>query len=229
MIEKEKIPVFKKNRATSITKLLAKVFIVMQFTGKWLAAIGVPEMSGVWIFWGNSFNGKTRFALMLAKYLTRFGTVIYNTLEEGARKSMQDAMKDSGMKDVAKKIVLLDREEMPDLKARLRKRKSPNIIFIDSFQYTGMSKREYLNLKKEFPTKLFIFISHSEGKQPEGKVAKFIRYDADVKGLIEGYIATLSSRYGGGVPIVISRERAINYWSEPHVESIENLTQKQSA
>lgn len=185
-------------------------FNTMEFTGTWEALIGQPERSGVWLVWGHSGNGKTRFALQLCKMLTGFGRVAYNTLEEGARRSFQKAVIESKMIQVAKKMVILDRESMPDLIARLKKHKSPDIILIDSIQYTGLTKATYQQLKKDFPKKLFIFISHAEGRHPEGRLAKGVRYDADVKITIEGYTANAVSRYGGGEQYVIWHEGAEN-------------------
>ncbi len=202
------------NRAVSIEELEKRCFVEMPFEGEWGKFLGVPERSGIWLVYGHSGNGKTRFALQLAKYLTNFGKVTYNTLEEGARKSMQRAVIETGMREVAKKFTILNREPISELKERLRKRKSPDIIIIDSFQYTGMSKKEYIALKEEFDKKLFVFISHAEGKQPEGRTAKFIKYDVDVKIRIEGYKAFPVSRYGGGEPYVIWDKGAEDYWGE---------------
>jgi len=201
-------------RAVSVTEMLKRKFKIMLFTGIWLATFGKPEMTGVWIFWGHSGNGKTRFLLQLAKYLTRFTKtkVAYNTLEEGARLSMQKAIKETNMLEVGKKFIILDREDIEDLKERLNRRKSPDIIIIDSLQYTDLNKKSYKQLKSEFPKKLFIFISHAEGKLPEGRLAKFIRYDADIKGFIEGYKLNAMSRFGGGAPYTIWEKGANEYW-----------------
>jgi len=199
-------------RAISVDEIIKKNFIEMDFDGEFKAAFGTPERSGIWIIWGNSGNGKTRFSMQLAKYLTKFGRVAYNTLEEGARKSMQLAVVETNMKEVSKHFIILDREPIPELKERLRKRKSPDIIIIDSYQYTGLTKREYVELKEEFGNKLFIFISHAEGKNPEGRTAKFVRYDADVKVRVEGYKAFPVSRYGGGEPYTIWHEGAEQYY-----------------
>lgn len=215
-VELEKIEPFKpKKRAVSVTNLIATKFEVMKFTDQWLAAFGEPELNGVWIVWANSGNGKTSFCLQLAKYLTAFAIVGYDSLEEGVRLSFKQAVIRAGLKDVSRRFVLLHREPMSELKQRLRKRRSPRIWFIDSFQYTGMTKKEYMALKEEFPDKLFIFISHAEGKEPAGKTAKFIRYDADIKIRIEGYKAFPLSRYGGGEELVISPELAEKYYSMP--------------
>jgi hypothetical protein len=202
------------NRAVSVSELTARNFKIMDFEGEWLDFIGKPERSGIIIIWALSGNGKTTFALKFAKYLTTFGRVAYDTLEEGARRSFQKVVTQTNMNDVSKRFVILNREHMPDLKERLRKHKSPDITFIDSFQYSGLTKAEYIALKEEFPNKLFIFISHADGKNPKGSIAEFVRYDADVKIRIEGYRAFPVSRYGGGEPYTIWHEGAAKYWGE---------------
>lgn len=201
-------------RAVSVDQLLKKKFIEMPFEGKWEASFGVPERSGVWIIWGMSGNGKTNFALQLAKYLTTFGKVIYDTLEEGARKSFQIAVRRANMRSVARHFKILNREHLEDLKVRLRAHKSSHIIFIDSIQYSGLTKKEYIDLKEEFDDKLFIFISHADGKNPKGALADFARYDCDVKIRIEGYKAFPTSRYGGNSEFIIWPEGAQDYWQD---------------
>ena len=100
-------------------------------------------------------------------------------------------------------LLLLDRESIEDLKIRLRKRRSPNIIFIDTLQYTGMSYKEYLELINEFRSKLFIFVSHAKGAEPKGAVAEAVRYDSNVKMFVESFHTIPQSRYGGGEPYII--------------------------
>ena len=203
-----------KSRAVSVDEILKQKFIEMPFEGVWKDFLGDPERSGVWLIWGHSGNGKTSFMLQLSKYLTNFGRVAYNTLEEGTRKSMQLAIKRANMLEVSKKFILLNREPMEELKERLRKKKSPDIVIIDSFQYTGLNKRDYIALKEEFSNKLIVFVSHADGKHPEGRTAKFVRFDADVKIRVEGYKAFPASRLGGGEPYVIWNEGAEKYYTE---------------
>lgn len=197
-------------RAISVDEMLRMTFIEMPFEGEWKNSFGAPERSGVWIIWGHSGNGKTSFALQLARYLCEFGRVAYNTLEEGPRKSFQRALQRSNMQLVSKRFIILN-EGIEDLYKRLEKRKSPDIIVIDSFQYCALTKAEYKKLKSSFPNKLFIFISHAEGKQPEGRTAKFVKYDADVKIHVEGYKAFIMSRFGGNEPYVIWSEGAAEF------------------
>lgn len=201
-------------RAVSVDQLLKKKFIDMPFEGKWEKSFGIPERSGVWIIYGMSGNGKTNFALQLAKYLTSFGKVLYDTLEEGARKSFQISVKRAAMRSVARNFKILNREHLEELKERLRAHKSSHIIFIDSIQYSGLKRSDYIELKEEFEDKLFIFISHADGKNPKGALADFVRYDADVKIRIEGYKAFPTSRYGGNEEFIIWQQGAQDYWQD---------------
>lgn len=200
-------------RAISIDNLYNQRFKTFDFEGKWLDMVGRPEVKGSWFVWGNSSNGKTVFAAKLAKYMSNFGRVLYNSLEEGASASLKRAFEIAEI-DTNDKITPLDKEPVPELLERLRKHKSPNIIIIDSFQYTGLTKDSYKAMLKEFPNKLFIFISHAEGKQPSGRTARTVKYDANVKIWIEGFKAIPKSRYGGDTPLIIWDKGAEIYWNK---------------
>ncbi|WP_044204038.1 hypothetical protein [Flammeovirga sp. OC4] len=202
----------RRSRAITVDQLSKKRFTTFNFQGQWKDAFGMPEQTGIWIIWGNSGNGKTRFCLQLAKYMASFCKVAYNTLEEGARRSFQKGIEETRMVDVKRRFLILDREPIEELKERLKGRQSPKVIIIDSLQYTGMDRQQYIELKEAFPNKMFVFISHAEGKNPAGRTANFARYDADVKIRVEGYRAFPVSRYGGGEPFTIWDEGASKYW-----------------
>ena len=199
-------------KAVTVKEITQKKFIDLKLSPIFRSLLGEPERSGVWIIWGESYNGKTSFCLQLAKELSRFGKVFYNTLEEGARKSMQKAIIQTNMQEVQRSFLLGNRESIEELKVRLRRKKSPDIIFIDSLQYTGMTRLQYKKLKEEFPNKLFIFVSHAEGKKPYGSLAGFVKYDADIKIRVEGYKAMCLSRLGGDKnPYIIWAEGAASF------------------
>jgi hypothetical protein len=194
-----------------VTQFYSKNFKTLSFTGDWLAMAGEPELSGSWFVWGNSGNGKTAFAVQLAKYLSSFGKVAYDSIEEGLSESLRRAFQ---IADITEQdnIVLLDKEPIEKLKIRLKKKKSPNFIIVDSFQYTGLSALTYKQLVSEFRNKLFIFISHADGKRPAGRSANTVHYDSNVKIWIEGFKAFAKSRYGGGTPYIIWKEKAEEIW-----------------
>lgn len=204
----------KLNRAISVSQLETMTFNELPFEGDFAELVGEPEISGSWLIWGESGNGKTRFALQLCKYLAQFCRVAYNSMEEGASKSMKKAFREVGMNEVKRRVILLDNEPINELRERLVKRRSPDVVVLDSVQYSGMNYRDYRALRSQFSDKLFILISHADGKNPAGRTAKSIRYDAFVKIRVEGYRAFALSRYGGGKPFTIWDEGAKLYFNE---------------
>ena len=146
-------------RAISNKNVLQAHFEVAEFTGAWLASFGKPELRGTWMIYGGSGSGKTTFVMQLCKYLTSFRRVAYNSLEQGLSLSLQKAWDRVGLEDVGTRIILLDKESLKDLKARLKRKQSPDIIVIDSVQYLRrFTIDQHIDLKREFPDKLFIYI-----------------------------------------------------------------------
>lgn len=210
-------------RAISNKNVLAAKFETVEFAGAWLASFGRPELRGTWIIWGGSGSGKTTFTLMLCKYLANFRRVAYDSLEQGLSLSLQKVWERVGMSEAGCNIILLNKEELPELRARLSKRKSPEIIIIDSVQYLdGFNWAGFKKLKREYPDKLFIFISQADraGKDPDGKLAGKIRYDAEIKIKVEGFKAFVTTRYEdpergeGGADFIIWEQGAADYWAE---------------
>ena len=203
----------KLRRAYSPTEVLAMKIPSFAFTGAWEASLGRPAKSGVWIVWGNSGNGKSSFVMQLAKYLCKFEKVIYDSLEESTGLSVQKSLRRHGMADVARRFIILDREPIEQLSERLKRKKSPNVVIIDSLQYSGLTYNGFKQLKEAHPKKLFIFISHASGHHPEGRVGGKVEYDADIKIFVEGFKASCKSRFMDrpGVPFIIWEEGAIKY------------------
>ncbi len=201
-------------RGISPSELKNRVYEVIDFEGEWEKLVGKPEIKGSWLVWGNSTNGKTRFALQLAKYMARFGKVVYNSLEEGDCYSMKTAIEQVNMLEVNRNFLLLDRESIDELRIRLKKDNKIKFVFIDSLQYSGIDYREYKELRDQNRNKIFVWVSHADGRDPMGATAKAIKYDAYIKIFIEGYKAFAQSRYGGGESYVIWEQGANKYWVE---------------
>ncbi|EPH18688.1 AAA family ATPase [Hoylesella oralis] len=199
-------------RALSVSDVLNMKKETFKFGGEWAEAFGEPERNGVWFIWGRSGSGKTTFVLQLCKELARFGRVAYDSLEEGTSLTMKNAFVRVGMADVARRFVLLN-ESMEDLSARLNKRKSPDIIVIDSFQYTQMSFKDYLSFKERHKNKLLVFVSQASGNLPSGRPSVSVMYDASLKIWVEGYRAISKGRYFGNKGYyTVWAERAELYW-----------------
>lgn len=195
-------------KALSVTKVLEFKPRVFEFQGLWLQSIGTPERRGSALIWGDSGSGKTRFALMLCKYLAGFERVLYNSLEEGLGKTIRDAYIALDMKEVNGSLLLADKEPISELRERLSQKGAPGVVAIDSVQYSGLSYDDYLALRADFPRVFWVLISHAEGKMPAGAVARSIMYNADIKVHVSGYRAFARSRFGGGRPFDVWPEEA---------------------
>jgi len=206
-------------RAISIPTLRSKKYVLLPFRDKWKNSIDNPEDRGSWIIWGNSGNGKSRFVMQLAEYLTNFGKVIYNSMEEGTSYSFAKNVKDAGI--TTDKILVVN-ESLKELSVRLSSSRSPRIIIIDSIQHAGFNKTDYTKFKRSHHNCLLIFISHADGKKPEGRTANFIRYDSAVKIYVEGYKAMVTSRYGGNEDFIIWPEGAAKYWGTTNSKTTDN-------
>jgi hypothetical protein len=203
------------SKAISVKELYDTKYKELAFEGEWEEHMGRPEHTGSIFVWGRSGHRKTTYVAMFAKYLTNFGRVAYDSLEEGKSKSMREAFKRARMEEVAGKIILLNKEPIAQLRERLMKHKAPNIVVIDSVQVARMKYEDYRNLIDHFPKVLFILVSKAKGKEPRGNAAEEMRYDSNVTVYVEGGRAFIDkSRYGGGKYIDVDPEKAAKYWAE---------------
>lgn len=200
-------------RAYTVNDVLKQKKKVFPFEGAWAEAFGQPERTGVWFIWGNSGNGKSSFTMQLCKELCKYDRVAYNSLEEGTSMTMQMSLQRHGMQEMSRRFCLLNGEGMEELDARLTRRKSFNIVVIDSFQYTQMTYKDYIRIKEAHKDKLLIFISHASGHNPRGSSAVGVMYDASLKIWVEGFKAFSKGRFFGKTgEYTIWDEGAEKYW-----------------
>lgn len=202
-------------RALTPQNIINKNRIILDFKEKWEKGFGKIEANARMLVWGGSGQGKTRFVLQLAKYLSGFGRIGYNSLEMGDSLALGAALMAEG---IEKNVIILNRENIQQLTVRMHKRKSPEFLIIDSIQYlrdengNSVNYKKYIKFTTGLPDKMLVFISHADGKEPAGRVAKTIRYDVDVKIHVQGFKAFITSRYGGGEPMTIWKQGAAEYW-----------------
>lgn len=202
-------------RALTVKEVLNKKRQTFPFDGKWADAFGQPERTGVWFIWGRSGNGKTSFVMQLIAELCKYDRVAFDSMEEGDSLSMRQKLVRHGLSKVGSRFHLLNAEPMTELKERLARRKSYNIIVIDSFQYTQMSYRDYIQFKEQNKDKLIVFISHAKGSLPRGSAAEGVMYDATLKIWVEGFKAFSKGRFIGPTgEFTIWDEGAERYWGE---------------
>ncbi|MDD4421985.1 MAG: ATP-binding protein [Eubacteriales bacterium] len=203
-------------RALTVENLLDKKYEFIEFSGTWYEAFSRPVIGGSWFIYGGSSNGKTSFVAALIKELATLGRkVLYLSLEEQTDHTLQQAAIKAGWAECGDNIRIIEPESYSELSARLAKRKSYDVIVIDTIQYFDMTFKQYLNIKRKYPNKLFVFVSHVQknGKDPDGSVALKIMRDASLKIWIEGFRAISKGRYIGPLGFfTIWKEGAEKYW-----------------
>jgi len=191
--------------------------------GEWEGCLGEMDRHGVVFVWGNSGNGKTNAVVSLCKELTQYGTALYVSLEEGFSFSFQETLRRLGMQDCHSRFQVVDSITIDELDERLSKPKSPEFVVIDSFQYLQIGYKRYIAFKEAHRNKLIIFVSHADGKQPEGRAARSVKYDAMLKIWIEGFKAFSKGRFIGETgEAVIWDKGAEEYWCRGTEENNED-------
>lgn len=186
---------------------------VLKFGGDWEASLGQPEMNFRMFVWGLPGGGKTTFTLKLAKYLTKFGKVLYCGFEEANGSSFKKAVERSKLWEAGDRIKLAyktqeekdhDKPEIEQLIELLKKRNSAQFVVIDSLDYMGLTKKDFTQLDKLFPKKSFIILSWASGSSPKTSAGVSIRHMCGIKVHVKDLVAYVVSRYGGNEPFEIS-------------------------
>jgi len=198
-------------RLINLSTFMDMKFNRVQFEGEWRNLIGDPVLTGIWMLWGQSSNGKTSAAIKLLRYLTNFEKCIYWSKEEGVSDTLQTAFNRENWMLSEKKKVFIPQTywNMGNLKELLRQPKSPKIVFMDSLQIFAKlyGSQFYYDLKEEFAhKKLFVYVSQADGKEPKGTIGDDVKYDSNVKMRVEGGKLTaqsriLGSKYGSHVVV----------------------------
>lgn len=185
-------------------------------------ALGEIEDSFTAIIYGDSGNGKTNLLIQLLKEFKNIGNMLYISYEEGHGKTIKDLIIRHNLHNELPNLRFSDGESIGELQGMLRKKGSPKVIVIDSWQFSGLTIEDYIALKRAFvfgktnnKRKIFLFISHVNGRHPDGKSALEIKRDANIKIRAEGFMGIVeTSRYGSNANIVIWPEGARKYWGK---------------
>lgn len=198
-------------RTLSAKQVLTIKFDTIRLGGGWDECVGEIETTGVWFIWGNSGNGKTSAVVSLCKELSAFGKVLYNSREEGVSLTMQNTLRRYGMGELGSRFQLANMS-LPELDEK----RSPKFVVLDSFQFMGLTYKDFRAFCERHKNKMLIFVSRTRGRQPEGRAAISAMYDASCKIWVEGYKAFSKGRFVGATgEMTIWEEGAKKYWSDP--------------
>lgn len=202
-------------RTLSAKQVLTIKFDTIRLGGGWDECVGEIETTGIWFIWGNSGNGKTSAVVSLCKELSAFGKVLYNSREEGVSLTMQNTLRRYGMGELGSRFQLANMS-LQELDEKISQQRSPKFVVLDSFQFMGLTYKDFRAFCEKHKNKMLIFVSRTRGRQPEGRAAISAMYDASCKIWVEGYKAFSKGRFVGTTgEMTIWDEGAKKYWSNP--------------
>ena len=202
-------------RTLSAKQVLTIKFDTIRLGGGWDECVGEIETTGIWFIWGNSGNGKTSAVVSLCKELSAFGNVLYNSREEGVSLTMQNTLRRYGMGELGSRFQLANMS-LQELDEKISQQRSPKFVVLDSFQFMGLTYKDFRAFCEKHKNKMLIFVSRTRGRQPEGRAAISAMYDASCKIWVEGYKAFSKGRFVGTTgEMTIWDEGAKKYWSDP--------------
>ena len=201
-------------RTLSAKQVLTIKFDTIRLGGGWDECVGEIETTGIWFIWGNSGKGKTSAVVSLCKELSAFGKVLYNSREEGVSLTMQNTLRRYGMGELGSRFQLANMS-LQELDEKISQQRSPKFVVLDSFQFMGLTYKDFRAFCEKHKNKMLIFVSRTRGRQPEGRAAISAMYDASCKIWVEGYKAFSKGRFVGTTgEMTIWDEGAKKYWSD---------------
>ena len=189
-------------------------FIDVQITREWVSglskeikeALGEIEDTFTCIIYGESGHGKTNMTVQLLKELKSLGNMLYISYEEAHGKSIQDLIFRHRLDEEIPNLQFSDGETIDELVTYLKKKQSPKVIVLDSWQYSEFTFEDYKRLKDEFVfgrtsgrRKIFIIISHVNGSKPDGKGAVEVKRDCNIKIHVSHFVGFITSRFSGSI------------------------------
>lgn len=184
--------------------------------------IGKAEARGLWLIYGEEKNGKTWFALQLAKALAEHERVYYVSAEEGMDLSFKMALKRAHITN--SNITLYGYHTMAEIVEHFKKPKSGRIVFIDNLTIYADELKVSSGIKqleRVLPNKLIICIGHEERGKPYPAVAAMCKKMAKVYIHVKGLNAFVVSRFAGhsGEPYPIDAGKVEELWGEGKTKS----------
>lgn len=129
--------------------------------------------------------------------------------------TMQNTLRRYGMGELGSRFQLANMS-LQELDEKISQQRSPKFVVLDSFQFMGLTYKDFRAFCEKHKNKMLIFVSRTRGRQPEGRAAISAMYDASCKIWVEGYKAFSKGRFVGTTgDMTIWDEGAKKYWSDP--------------
>ena len=164
----------------SLDELKKAQFKVLPFNGTWKELIGTPEERFSLMLYGQSGHGKSHFAMQFAEYLSNnFGTVLYNSAEEGMSLTFQSKIKELKSDD----LFISKHKDFASIKKAL-KSSSCKFVILDSVNHMDLTPEQVEELRNLDSTRGFVSI-HQVTKNGEFKGNNKFLHNCDVEIMVQ--------------------------------------------
>ena len=139
-------------RTLGVHHIINKAYPSLAFEGEWKEVFGCPSDPFTMLVYGLPKNGKTNFMMKFSKYLTQFGKVWYNSIEEGDCLTIKEAFIRCRMDELEPgKFMMGDRYFFQDMVEYLKGRNKGKFVIIDSRDFINLTCQQFKKLKTLFP------------------------------------------------------------------------------
>ena len=162
------------------------------FDGKWQKLVGNPSKSFHMMVFGRPKQGKSIFCFQLAKYLTKFGKVLYIASEEGFSATLQQKLTEFGA--VNENLHFANFRDFDQIRSNLMGT-DYKFIVVDSINFINLEPEDVELLKSENPGAAFITIQQAT-KNGAFRGSQQFAHNCDIIiEVVEG-VAHHTGRYG---------------------------------
>lgn len=190
-------------RSLSFDNVRNKKYEYIPFGKDFMDAFGKRQRTGAWMVYGKSGQGKTSFTFQLGREFDRIGyKVLFVSLEMGVESDFKESLL-GYMSSSRSGMIFWD--EMPkfeEFDEFLGKQRSPDVIIIDSLQSLegeiDVTASQLIELRKKYKKKIFVYISHVEGREVQGTTAYRVKRDCFSRIEVDGFCARYISRGAAG-------------------------------
>lgn len=159
-----------------------------EFTGRWKGLFNSPSKGFSALVYGQPKSGKSTMAIDFAGYLARnFGRVLYASIEEGGRGTLDERISRLG---VASSNMDISNNLPADLS-------DYDFIITDSVSRGNLDLGQMQRLKEDWPDKNFIFLFHTTKDGLPRGTNQFL-HEVDVLVNVKDGAATATGRFGPG-------------------------------
>lgn len=142
----------------SADELIEYKYDAYPFDGKWQKLVGNPAKSFHMMVFGRPKQGKSIFCFQLAKYLSKFGKVLYIASEEGFSATLQQKLSEFG--EITPNLYFANYRDYETIKQNITGQ-DYEFIVIDSINFINLEPEDVEELKSLNKEKAFITIQQA--------------------------------------------------------------------